>query len=112
MTPDPMDPHFAAKLQQIELPVLDHATCRKALDMFVEDNTLHETNLCAGPLTGGRASCVGDSGGPLLQRNGDGLTQRGIVSWGLSPCAMKGAPTVYTDVARFIDWIEYVVKTV
>ncbi|XP_075969821.1 granzyme-like protein 1 [Anticarsia gemmatalis] len=31
----------------------------------------------------------------------------GIVSWGVSPCGEIGAPTVYTNVTTFIDFIKY-----
>lgn len=31
----------------------------------------------------------------------------GIVSWGVSPCGEKGAPTVYTNVSTYIDFINY-----
>ncbi|XP_050345742.1 lectizyme-like [Nymphalis io] len=30
----------------------------------------------------------------------------GIVSWGMSPCGDKGAPTVYTKVSEYIDFIK------
>ncbi|CAG9783904.1 unnamed protein product [Diatraea saccharalis] len=29
----------------------------------------------------------------------------GIVSWGISPCGEKGAPTVYTNVSRYMDFV-------
>lgn len=35
----------------------------------------------------------------------------GIVSWGASPCGQKGAPTVYTKVAPFIDFIKHYIDT-
>lgn len=30
----------------------------------------------------------------------------GVVSWGMAPCGYKGAPTVYTKVSSYIDFIE------
>ncbi|CAH0721838.1 unnamed protein product, partial [Brenthis ino] len=30
----------------------------------------------------------------------------GIVSWGMAPCGYKGAPTVYTKVSHYIDFIQ------
>ncbi|XP_063821941.1 trypsin-like [Ostrinia nubilalis] len=29
----------------------------------------------------------------------------GVVSWGISPCGEKGAPTVYTNVSQYMDFI-------
>ncbi|XP_034840571.1 trypsin-4-like [Maniola hyperantus] len=31
---------------------------------------------------------------------------RGIVSWGMSPCGDRGAPTVYTKISQYIDFIK------
>ncbi|XP_026494892.2 mast cell protease 1A-like [Vanessa tameamea] len=35
----------------------------------------------------------------------------GIVSWGMSPCGDKGAPTVYTKVSEYIDFITEYTKS-
>ncbi|CAB3242503.1 unnamed protein product [Arctia plantaginis] len=35
----------------------------------------------------------------------------GVVSWGVSPCGEVGAPTVYTNVSNYIDFINYAIKT-
>lgn len=35
----------------------------------------------------------------------------GVVSWGASPCGQKGAPTVYTKVAPFVDFIKQYIDT-
>lgn len=35
----------------------------------------------------------------------------GIVSWGASPCGQEGAPTVYTKVAPFVDFIKQYIDT-
>lgn len=81
------------------------------------------------------SACSGDSGGPLIEfvpKSEDikdehnyidehyplSLPQSrvnkkreatpvvvGIVSWGVSPCGDKGAPTVYTKVEHFINFI-------
>ncbi|WP_405015725.1 serine protease [Kitasatospora sp. NBC_00070] len=67
----------------VETPVYDSAT------MF-----------CAGPPAGGKDACQGDGGGPA---QADGVL-RGLVSWGRG-CAQAGSPGVYTDVARYLDWI-------
>lgn len=65
---------------------------------------LAETNVCTGPIeVGGEGACSGDSGGPLVTQGGN--TQIGIVSWGMMPCGSKGAPSVFTKVSAFVDFI-------
>jgi len=54
--------------------------------------------VCAG--TGGKDSCSGDSGGPLISGN----TVYGVNSYG-HECARPGYPGVYSDVAYFWTWI-------
>jgi secreted trypsin-like serine protease len=59
--------------------------------------------ICAGTVKGGRDSCYGDSGGPLLTSTG---VQVGIVSNGYG-CGAPSIPAVYTDVRPFVkNWIE------
>lgn len=71
-----------------------------------------ENMICAGTASGERNSCSGDSGGPLLVRQGSGdWLQVGIVSWGRKPLNAEGAcghPQLYgayTRVPRYFDWI-------
>ena len=65
-----------------------------------------ETMICAGYPEGGKDSCNGDGGGPLIC---DGELQ-GITSWGIG-CAEKERPGVYTRVCNFIDWIEITIAS-
>ena len=64
-----------------------------------------ESKLCAGGEKG-KDSCNGDSGGPMMCRFSDGEKFKlcGIVSYGTKYCGV-GAPAVYTNVAKFVDWI-------
>ncbi|CAK1581692.1 unnamed protein product [Parnassius mnemosyne] len=104
-----------------------------------ENNPLDkEAHICTGPITGGVSACSGDSGGPLVlhlrKTNTRNLTNDdnsddynrsvvdsdddnvssviiGVVSWGMSPCGEKGAPTVYTNVSTYLNFInEYMSK--
>lgn len=90
----PINPNV---LQTVTKPIIPLDEC----DRVLGQSPLHETNVCTGPLEGGISACSGDSGGPLTQ---DGELV-GIVSWGFIPCGSVNAPSVYTRVSAFIDWI-------
>ncbi|KAJ3644417.1 hypothetical protein Zmor_022150 [Zophobas morio] len=98
-------PNLPDILQTVTTPVLSFDDCNAAIQPLLEEgqeNPLSgESNICTRPLTGGISVCSGDSGGPLIQDN----TIIGIVSWGFTPCGSEGAPSVYTRVSNFIDFI-------
>lgn len=56
---------------------------------------------------GGKDTCSGDSGGPLmvLDSSGENWVLAGITSWGIG-CARPRYPGVYTRVSRFTTWVE------
>lgn len=85
------------------------AECKQAITKLVgnADPLYDEINVCSNGVNPNNESvCSGDSGGPLVQN--DKLI--GIVSWAIIPCGSKGAPSVYTNVAYFVDWIEDTIK--
>ncbi|KAK2585876.1 hypothetical protein KPH14_010468 [Odynerus spinipes] len=97
-------------LQTVQLPVVDINTCRNALESIIGQTPLHETNVCTGPLTGGVSACSGDSGGPLAVTNSkSNPVVIGVVSWGIIPCGTRGAPSVYTRVSAYNDWITKII---
>ncbi|XP_030242780.1 trypsin 3A1-like [Drosophila navojoa] len=57
--------------------------------------------ICAGYSEGGKGSCKGDSGGPMV--NGNGVLV-GVVSWG-KPCALPNYPSVFARVSYVREWI-------
>ena len=62
--------------------------------------------VCAGFAEGGKDSCQGDGGGPLIVRDPDhGLLQVGIVSWG-EGCRRPLKFGVYTRVASIKAWVD------
>ncbi|XP_017003409.2 brachyurin [Drosophila takahashii] len=81
---------------------------------FVESNedcrysyaNIRSTNICM-DTTGGRSTCTGDSGGPLIYNdpnlNTDVLI--GITSYGKKSGCTKGYPSVFTRVTAYLDWI-------
>ncbi|KAG5858161.1 snake venom serine protease precursor [Bothrops jararaca] len=81
--------------------ILDHAVCRLAYPWQPESST----TLCAGILQGGKDTCKGDSGGPLIC-NGE---LQGIVSWGRTPCGHRHNPGIYTKVFDYTKWIQSII---
>jgi secreted trypsin-like serine protease len=54
---------------------------------------------------GGKDSCSGDSGGPLMVKHSTGRYMlAGITSWGIG-CARPNLPGMYTRAANYADWI-------
>ena len=88
---------------------IDAATTTMASSM---SDPLTPNMLCAGIKEGGRDSCSGDSGGPLFVKDGNDLTQIGVVSWGegpldaAAPCGHANAYGVYTRLSNYTDWIK------
>lgn len=78
---------------------------RKCQFIYGENANYWEHFICAGEELGGKDSCQGDSGGPLVKRINGKEAQVGIVSWG-EGCALRNKFGVYTEVSRFLKWIE------
>lgn len=86
-------------LLYVDIPVWDHDECVDAMTQPV-----HETNICAASKTGGKDSCKGDSGGPLMyQARSKRWENVGIVSWG-NKCG-EAYPGIYTSVLKYLQWI-------
>uniref|UniRef100_A0A0A1XE32 Serine protease snake n=1 Tax=Zeugodacus cucurbitae TaxID=28588 RepID=A0A0A1XE32_ZEUCU len=100
----PSDQLLKAYLQTIEtLLCKSYFTDEDALP-----NGLLDTHLCAKDLQFNRDTCQGDSGGPLVVNrinfNRPASFVIGVTSFGLG-CATE-APGIYTNVAKYLDWIE------
>ncbi len=91
---------LADELHEADLPIVDITTCRLAMG----SGNVTANMICAGFPDGGVDSCIGDSGGPLLVRQGGVYRQVGIVSFG-DGCARADRYGVYTRVPAFADWI-------
>ncbi|XP_039181659.1 snake venom serine proteinase 12 [Crotalus tigris] len=83
--------------------LLDYEVCLAAYPEFGLPAT--SKTLCAGILEGGKDTCKGDAGGPLIC-NGQ---FQGILSWGDDPCAQPRLPAVYTKVFDHLDWIQSII---
>ncbi|MEO1251672.1 MAG: trypsin-like serine protease [Pseudomonadota bacterium] len=86
-------------LREVTLPVIDNGYCAAKM------TTIYDSNICAGYELGGKDSCKGDSGGPLIVADSaNQYYQIGIISWG-KRCAEKGKYGVYSRVSSYTDWI-------
>ncbi|XP_058792483.1 trypsin-3-like [Phymastichus coffea] len=89
-------------LRKVDLPIMSDEECLQA---DYRKNRITDNMFCAGYFEGGRDSCKGDSGGPLLVRNDVGAMEVvGIVSFGRG-CAKPRFPGVYTKVSNYLGWI-------
>ncbi|CAM4678205.1 unnamed protein product [Lepidochelys olivacea] len=83
--------------QCVDIKIVSNSICEVAYPYKVTENML-----CAGVLEGSKDSCEGDSGGPLVC---NGKLQ-GVVSWGDHPCAQPNRPGVYTNICKYLAWIQ------
>ncbi|MFB6979410.1 trypsin-like serine protease [Streptomyces scopuliridis] len=94
---------LATNLRKVSLPLVSDTTCdtsmRKILgkDYFVEGSMICAGTPATGADAGTKATCSGDSGGPLIA----GGKVIGIVSWGVEGCTAKGAYSVFTKVSPY-----------
>lgn len=91
---------FPERLYEVEVPIVNNAECRRVYGGIVA------SMLCAGAPDGGKDSCYGDSGGPLMVYDDDEARWElaGIVSFGRS-CGLPGWPGVYTRVSSYEEWL-------
>ncbi|XP_078719067.1 trypsin-2-like [Lampetra fluviatilis] len=90
-------------LRAVTVPIVSNALCNSTL---YYRGLITVNMLCAGFDQGGKDACRGDSGGPLICSK----KLKGLVSWGLG-CARPRYFGIYTDVSRFISWINNILAT-
>lgn len=95
-------------LQSIDVRIINSVICKFSYSQI--HTTITDQMICAGFWWGGKDSCNGDSGGPLIC---DSTQDRGIrklfgvVSWGYG-CGEPLYPGVYARVQSVRSWIEKV----
>ncbi len=90
--------------QYIRVPTITNKDCNIDYDEFPLSIT--DSMICAGYRgLGGKDSCLGDSGGPLIFNHGGKAILVGVVSWGRK-CAEPSHPGVYSRVTHVLDWIK------
>lgn len=93
---------YPKPLRQVRVPLVSRSDCNDANSY---DGEITARMICAGLTLGGKDSCDGDSGGPLIVKDAQGRwrMQAGIVSWG-DGCARKNLFGVYSRVAVLSGW--------
>ena len=90
---------ISTQLLKVSVNLVNHQKCKNLYanvhHLFMSDHTL-----CYGQSQ--KDSCQGDSGGPLVNMVGSQTYTVGIVSFGAG-CGTN--PGVYTEVAKYINWI-------
>ncbi|XP_064482507.1 transmembrane protease serine 9-like [Ornithodoros turicata] len=89
------------QLQKVDLPVWEKHQCVLAYGHEITDRMF-----CAGYEQGGKDTCIGDTGGPLVCKRRDGRWDlAGITSWG-RVCGAPHSPGVFTSVTSVLAWIK------
>lgn len=88
------------RLQEVDLTIQSNSICDNP---YFLDNVI-----CLGVSGEGKASCRGDSGGPLLlfDSKSKSWKQIGITSFGYKDCSAEGGIDVFTQVDKYKPFIE------
>ncbi|KAG5894637.1 hypothetical protein JTB14_012559 [Gonioctena quinquepunctata] len=92
---------ISSVLRVVNVTVMDLEECGD--DYNDEDSGIYyvsELNICTSGYQN-KGTCNGDSGGPLVHKG----KQIGLVSIGSTLCELC-SPSVFTNLSRFLDWIE------
>ncbi|CAO2612017.1 Coagulation factor XI, partial [Lemmus lemmus] len=94
-------------LQKVKIPLVSNEECQTRY----RNHKITSKMICAGYKEGGKDACKGDSGGPLSCKHNGVWHLVGITSWG-EGCGQRERPGVYTNVAKYVDWILEKTQTV
>uniref|UniRef100_A0A8C8RMX0 Plasminogen activator n=1 Tax=Pelusios castaneus TaxID=367368 RepID=A0A8C8RMX0_9SAUR len=95
-------PFYSEQLKEGHVRLFPASRCTS---QHLGNRTVTENMLCAGDTRKLDDACKGDSGGPLVCMKDNHMRLTGIISWGLG-CGRKDTPGVYTNVTRYLDWIQ------
>ncbi|XP_048091191.1 coagulation factor X [Alosa alosa] len=96
----------ATLLQKLTVPYVDRATCMESSSYKISKHMF-----CAGFDKESKDACQGDSGGPHVTRYKDTWFVTGVVSWG-EGCAREGKYGVYTQVSKYIRWLNQLMSRI
>eukprot|EP01024_Parvocaulis_polyphysoides_P065542 TRINITY_DN7651_c0_g1_i6.p1 TRINITY_DN7651_c0_g1~~TRINITY_DN7651_c0_g1_i6.p1 ORF type:complete len:257 (+),score=12.99 TRINITY_DN7651_c0_g1_i6:202-972(+) len=123
-----IEPYYLRQLYQDQVDYVDEPQCKQVLREYDESvgnlsyvtvsNTFDfETMICAIPSDRTGATCLGDSGSPLVLKGSTPVDDVlvGIVSWGPPHQCItlertwKQAPGIFTRVSTFANWIDEII---
>ncbi|XP_061594941.1 serine protease 38-like [Cololabis saira] len=91
-------------LKAADVSVVNLNECRRKWE---RERELPNNIICAGGYGSKKGFCDGDSGGPLVYNK----MAVGIVSFNLKgDCNYPNVPNVYTDISKYIPWIQKILK--
>ncbi|KAM8745809.1 granzyme B(G,H)-like [Acanthopagrus schlegelii] len=96
-------------LRVVGVSVVNQNVCRQQWSKTIWIPRLPANVICAGGYGTFKGSCHGDSGGPLVY---NGMAA-GVVSFGNPLCSknnQQDLPNVYTDVSKFLPWINKILS--
>ncbi|KAJ8674318.1 hypothetical protein QAD02_005580 [Eretmocerus hayati] len=114
------DPQIQPILQTTTVSVIDRKRCSELMRKIRSDKgvnfeaNIDDTNICTevNEVNDG-SSCEGDAGNPLIVEDKNKRKELvGLASWWLEPCGSTAAPTAYTKVSLFLDWISLIQSVV
>jgi len=95
---------FSNTLQEASLKYIKNKKCSKIYSQKYQYKVITKNMMCTDSGDEGRDACRGDSGGPLIQKNGKGKDVAvGVVSKGVG-CAQY--PGVYAAIGKVNRWIK------
>ncbi|POI33554.1 hypothetical protein CIB84_002692, partial [Bambusicola thoracicus] len=88
-------------LREVNVTVISRKICNDKKH-YRNKPRITDNMICAGSVGGGKDSCRGDSGGPLICND----VMKGITSFGKQQCGVHDGPGVYTRITnKYLKWI-------
>lgn len=95
-------------LQTVRVPIIANTVCQKMFADAGHYKSIRDSFLCAGYPQGGKDTCEGDSGGPLMTSRRGVWTLIATVSHGIK-CAEPNMPGVYMKTFAYLSWIRGII---
>ncbi|XP_040355567.2 serine protease 33-like [Ixodes scapularis] len=101
---DRLSSYMTDVLQKVDVRIMSNIQCNGLYSEADKSIRVAREQLCAGHKEGKKDACTGDSGGPLMVREGKKYVVIGVVSGGIG-CGRPLLPGLYTRIASYMPWI-------